>query len=89
MRKLIEMVEFSLMYHPRYKHSVGVMKMAIKLNEIHNLNVSELRILLLEIQKNICSLVKQKNLIKQNILNCSNLSELLDIKIEFKMMDFS
>ena len=39
MRKLIEMVEFSLMYHPRYKHSVGVMKMAIKLNEIHNLNV--------------------------------------------------
>lgn len=58
-------------------------------NEIHNLNVSELRILLLEIQKNICSLVKQKNSMKQNILNCSNLKELLDIKIEFKMMDFS
>lgn len=58
-------------------------------NEIHNLGVSELRILLLEIQKNICSLVKQKNSIKQDILNCSNLSELLDIKIEFKMMDFS
>lgn len=58
-------------------------------NEIHNLSVSELRILLLEIQKNICSLVKQKNLLKKNILNCSNLSELLEIKIEFKMMDFS
>lgn len=58
-------------------------------NEIHNLNVSELRILLLEIQKNICSLVKQKNSIKQDILNCSNLKELLEIKIEFKMMDFS
>lgn len=58
-------------------------------NEIHNLNVSELRILLLEIQKSICSLVKQKNSIKQDILKCSNLSELLEIKIEFKMMDFS
>lgn len=58
-------------------------------NEIHNLNVSELRILLLEIQKNICSLVKQKNSLKENILNCSNLSELLEIKIDFKMMDFS
>lgn len=58
-------------------------------NEIHNLNVSELRILLLEIQKNICSLVKQKNSIKQDILNCSNLSKLLEIKIEFEMIHFS
>lgn len=58
-------------------------------NEIHNLTVSELKILLLEIQKNICSLVKQKNSLKKDILNCSNLSELLEIKIEFKMMDFS
>lgn len=39
MRKLIDMVEQSLMYHPRFKHSVGVMKMALKLNEMHSLNV--------------------------------------------------
>ena len=41
MRKLIDMVEQSLMYHPRFRHSVGVMKMALKLNEIHCLNVDE------------------------------------------------
>ena len=41
MRKLIDMVEQSLMYHPRFRHSVGVMKMALKLNEIHCLNVEE------------------------------------------------
>lgn len=58
-------------------------------NEIHNLSVSELQILLLEIQKNICNLYKQKNILKQNILNCSSVSELSEIKIEFKMLDFS
>ena len=58
-------------------------------NEIHNLSVSELQILLLEIQKNICNLYKQKNILKQNILNCSNISELSEIKIEFEMLDFS
>lgn len=58
-------------------------------NEVHKLSVTELKTLLLEIQKNICNLYKQKNILKQNILNCSNLSELKEIKIEFKMMDFS
>ena len=58
-------------------------------NEIHKLSVSELKTLLLEIQKNICNLYKQKNILKTNILNCSNISELKEIKIEFKMMDFS
>ena len=41
MRKFIEMIDTSLMYHPRYKHSYGVMKMAIKLNDIHRLGVEE------------------------------------------------
>ena len=58
-------------------------------NEIHNLSVSELQILLLEIQKNICNLYKQKNILKQNILNCSNISELSEIEIKFEMLDFS
>ena len=39
-----EDIQTSLLLHPRFKHSLGVMKMALKLNEIHQLNVDEEKI---------------------------------------------
>ncbi len=53
----IEQIQNSLMLHPRFKHSVGVMKMALKLNKMHKLNVPEDKIkvaaLLHDVAKNI------------------------------------
>lgn len=46
MKKIINQIEFSLMMHPRYLHSRGVMKMALKLNEQYNLKVEEDKIIL-------------------------------------------
>lgn len=37
----IDDLKTSLLLHPRFNHSYGVVKMALKLNKIHNLNISE------------------------------------------------
>ena len=39
-----EDIQTSLLLHPRFKHSIGVMKMALKLSKIHKLNVNEEKI---------------------------------------------
>ena len=53
----IEDVKVSLMLHPRFNHSIGVMKMALKLNAMHRLGIDEDKIkiasLLHDIAKNI------------------------------------
>lgn len=46
MRKLIETIEFSLMLHPRYKHSKGVIDMAKRLNAQYHLGINEDKITL-------------------------------------------
>ena len=37
----IEDLKVSLMLHPRFNHSIGVMKMALKLNAMHHLGIDE------------------------------------------------
>lgn len=57
MRKLIEGIEMSLMYHPRYKHSKRLEQMALHLNKIHHLGIEEdaikLSALLHDVSKNL------------------------------------
>ncbi len=80
MRKIIETIEFSLMLHPRYLHSKGVIAMAKELNRKYHLNVDEDKITLAGLLHDVT-----KNFTKEEQLDLLN--DLYDHHIDEELLN--